>query len=455
MANLFSTLKRAGTRANENLFPAPADGLMTADDIARARREGMLHLGLSLLGDTSGMGLGPALASAIPAGKQAYRGVAEDAYRQRGAARAERAAVRDEQNALKQDQLIARRNAIAAKYKLGADATPEQIFASFPRMYAELMAAGDMEGAKNLQGVVQQMLPKDKQGMTVDGKALIFDPEKGEFTFGPDIPMSADRKEQAELDRQLKLATISAQRAAAEAARESTRMQKEFSTGNQIGKAFISQHRKLLETEQKYQQWSASLESAKAGEPAAFKSAIVNFVNVADPGAQIRLGVLNFLSKLDPSVQGIALMKQAELFFGVHPMYLLESMENHVDKIHYNQIEQYANARDKRLRALGNPAYAQHIPDVDEAFPSAPHVRARIQQILPDAGASIGQGGSGNSRSGSSRVQQYLNGGAPTIAAPTRPVRPYQNAPAPAANNKPNPFLPQLDPNAGSFFPRR
>lgn len=366
---LLSGVSNVENRAEDAIMPAPVEGLFNKQDLASARQQGMLHLGLSLLGDTSGMGLGHALINGIDDAQNAYKGSLVDNVTQN--------------SALKQKQLLVQRAQIGAKYAPKPGDSAKDIMSRYPAMYADYMKVGDLEAAKNVEGIVSSQIARgenDKlQAVQAGDRIYTFDPKTGTYVPGPERHMTQDELREKALDRQVKEEQIATSRALREQA-----------MAQSGGQAFMRQNKAIIDSEPLFQNWDAAYRDAKAGNPAAYKSAIVNFAAIADPKAQIRLGVLNFISKVDPSLLGqaqIAIQKNAD---GTFPLPLLEKMNQHAQEIHKGTIKVYNSRRSARIKA--NPALEPYIDPAEAIFPSSTSMG---EQAHP---------------AGSSRVQQFLNG---------------------------------------------
>jgi hypothetical protein len=81
--------------------------------------------------------------------------------------------------------------------------------------------------------------------------------------------------------------------------------------------------------------------AARSGNPAATKSAMLNFVRVADVNPQLRLGVLQFLSNIDPSLAG---MSEREIFLkwnGTIPPDQLQNLQKIIDATYKENYARY------------------------------------------------------------------------------------------------------------------
>lgn len=380
--HLLSGASHVAQRAGENLMPAPADGLLSAEDLSRARQQGLLHLGMSLLGDTSGQGLGPALAHGIGDAQSAFSNTANDRMAQ--------------QAALKQKQMTALRQQVAQKYAPKPGESPTQMIERMPSMYMELMSAGDLDGAKQLQGVVEELAKRDSktpppaQAVQLGDRVVTFHPDTSKYTDAEgnvvtDLSRHQTKEEIADhaLGRQLQEEQIAASRAAREQMRSMS-----------SGSAFMHQKsiQDLVSTEQLYQNWDAAYHSARDSKnPAAYKSAIVNFARIADPGQRSSLGMLQYLEKVNPSLVGKFHLTAQKLEDGTFPPEVLDQMNAHVGEIHQGHIKLYESRRAARIKAM--PGTEQYIDPVEAVFPST----TQVQQQTPAAGSG-------------SRVDQFLKG---------------------------------------------
>jgi len=373
MANLYTKLAgaagRLATGAENAIMPAPADGLFTPEDIASARREGLTRFGLSLLGDTSGLGLGHALEQGVGAADTAYKGAQQDTLNENALAR--------------QKQILANRAAIGQQFAPQPGDTPDVILKRLPLMYNAYLKSGDLEAAKNLEPIIQHMILKqstDKlQAVQLGDRVMTFDPQTGQYTPGPERHMNADELQQKEADRAVREEQIAASREA----RRTSELQRQMMMGQSAGLAFTRQNADLLKTEQAYGAWRGALESARTGNPAAYKSAMINFANVADPRSQIRMGVLQYLSQIDPSVKGRTDLALNKLLNGEYPARILDEMAQHVDDIHKNTVKLYESRRAGRVKA--NPLLDQFIAPTSEAFPQGSTLLAPATPVVPTA----------------------------------------------------------------------
>jgi hypothetical protein len=383
MPNLFQRLASGASniaqRAGENLMPAPADGLLSPEDLARARQQGLLHLGMSLLGDQSGQGLGPAIAHGLGDAQTSFQQTANDRLQQQAAA--------------KQKQILALRQQVSQKYAPQQGDTPAKMIERMPSMYMDLMRAGDMEGAHQLQGVIEELAKRDSkveplQTVQMGDRVLTFNPKTGQYTDAEGKPVTDLTRHKTREDRALQRQLQEEQIASARAARAQM-------MGMSAGNAFQRQNKDLIGTEQLYENWDASYHSARDSKnPAAYKSAIVNFSRIADPGQRSSLGMLNYLEKVNPSLVGKFKLTAQKLADGTFPPEVLDAMNQHVIDIHKNHVKLYETRRAGRVKA--QPSYDPFIPPTEEVFPSGSRLLKPQDEVTPDGRVS--------------RVDQFLKG---------------------------------------------
>jgi hypothetical protein len=203
--------------------------------------------------------------------------------------------------------MLANRQAIMQKYAPAPGEDASAMMKKFPLMMGDLMRIGDTEGAKSLEGIVSRMAelqsqPNKLQTVQLGDRVVTFDPEKGIYKNADGTPTTdltrhenPDEIKDHALSRALQQEQIQTQRVLREQAQAQT-----------ASAAFMRQNKGLVDSEPMFQNWDAAYRDAKSGNPAAYKSAIMNFAAIADPKAQIRLGVLQFISKIDPSLLGQA-----------------------------------------------------------------------------------------------------------------------------------------------------
>lgn len=92
-----------------------------------------------------------------------------------------------------------------------------------------------------------------------------------------------------------------------------------------------------------YHQLESHFAQARQGNPAAYKAAVSAFIANAEPNNQLRLGMLQYLQEVDPSVQGRADIALQKLRDGTWPTAILDGMQS-VARHNYDQVRQRTQA---------------------------------------------------------------------------------------------------------------
>lgn len=178
-----SGIRSGVNRVEENLMPEPKglEGLLSPEDIASARRQGMLNLGMSLLGDQSPH-FGAALAHGLESAQGAYgnnvnRTMQTQMYGQ---------------DARQKMTILKARQQIAQQFPPRPGETPTQTIERMQSMFAAYLNAGDLESAGKL-GEVLKSIGKNNtpalQHVDAGNKVLGVDPRTGavvkEYPKGP------------------------------------------------------------------------------------------------------------------------------------------------------------------------------------------------------------------------------------------------------------------------------
>jgi hypothetical protein len=132
------------------------------------------------------------------------------------------------------------------------------------------------------------------------------------------------------------------------------------------GDAFIKQNKPLVDSVQPYAQAKNAFAEARQGNPAALKSALIAYASVADPKAQLRQGVMNYVTQVDPSFHGTFEMAVDRLTSGKLPPQVIDNMEKMVDRVHETNRQMYNQRRSAYVSRL--PQTDAYIPSTDELF---------------------------------------------------------------------------------------
>lgn len=353
MGPLSSTKKVKGAglfdRLGQTLLPDPsnAGGLFSPEDIAHARSQGLLGIGQGLLAASGPtdmahkVGFMQAVGAGLQGGQDAYQGALSTAAAYKKTAQdMQTGQLGNQAKQLELDQATKRQKILAALPPPDQSAGSGAMLKWIDQAVPALTQAGLTDDATSLAGM-RKSLEREKYQF-VQGRDAIYrgDPNTGDLTKLVDLGMNPDAMQEKALDRQVKLSQIAA-----------TRTMTEESHAQSAARAFTGRNQKLVDTSLPYSQAKSAFAEARAGNPAALKSAIVSFAGVADPKAQLRQGIIEMLSKLDPSIHGEWALAQARLEKGQLPPYVINDMEKLVDRIHGQNkalYQQRYNAETKR-----------------------------------------------------------------------------------------------------------
>jgi hypothetical protein len=129
---------------------------------------------------------------------------------------------------------------------------------------------------------------------------------------------------------------------------------------------FAKANKPLTDAVPAYAQAKGAFTEARAGNPAALKSALIAYAGVADPKAQLRQGIINMVSQVDPSVAGNFELAVNRLTSGTLPPRIIDDMEKMVDRIHGTQRALYDQRRSAMVGRM--PTLDQYIPSTQETF---------------------------------------------------------------------------------------
>lgn len=180
------------TTAENNIMPAPQglEGMLSPGDISAARTQGLLHMGMSLMGDSSsqdGRTAPPSFMQALSHGmgsaQEAYGGAVNSTMQahQFTAAQAQAAAAK------------ANHDRIMAQYAPVDGEDQEQQLDRTRRMYIDAARTGDYDTTKSLSGAAGSLFaspPKPTNGVHMQGNNghdLLVNPVSGEVIkdYGP------------------------------------------------------------------------------------------------------------------------------------------------------------------------------------------------------------------------------------------------------------------------------
>lgn len=131
-------------------------------------------------------------------------------------------------------------------------------------------------------------------------------------------------------------------------------------------KDFQSRTKKMTDMAPKFTGFANSLAEARAGNPAAYKSTLLNFVSAVDNNPQMRQGILNYLTQVDPSIKGRMEVAMDKAASGKLPPRVLNEMEQMVNRYKAGVHADYTRQRAARVQQ--NPRLHSKLPEADEIF---------------------------------------------------------------------------------------
>lgn len=310
-----------------------ASGLLQPQEANTLGRNALLQAGLSLLQNSGPApykrGLGELLGTALQTGQQAYQqGVAGTVGAQQTVA-----------------QRLAQSRLAALRMRYAGRTDPESMRAYMMGLIGE----GDYHGASAISELLKSQHGADTRGVLTEipgpnGTLLqqFRDPTTGqpigEAFAKPTPPADAGSREQQAADLF--------------DARQFVQLHADPATRKAV---------------QSFRLFQNHLHEAQTGNQEAYKSLISAFAANADPNNQLRLGMLQFLSNLDPSVQGQARILTQKLESGTIPPEDLARLDALVTGNYNAARTAYQNAYDDQVARSG-PGVARHIPRTDEIF---------------------------------------------------------------------------------------
>lgn len=337
------------------LFPDQTGmgGLLAPDAMTQARNNALMAFGTSLLG-AAGPHIrmqSPTFLQAVAGGLEAGRNAMQQGVQQDVQSQLSLPAIK------MQLASIAARQQLQSQFPQLAGLAPEQLAQRLPALAMQYLQAGDPTTASALVSIGHTLgLGANRFQAVQAGDAVYrFDPATGQaekiITRGMDPDTLAMRKAQL-ADAQLSLKT----------------RQEQFdeTQDRMAGQQFRSANQNLYNVAQTIAMARASLAQLSAKNPAALSSAILAMVNVADPKAQLRSQLVNYMSHIDKSWHGTFDQAIARITSGTMPMAQLQEMKNLVEQ-HAQTYE--AMYQQRRSEAIKNrPGAALWIPSTDAVF---------------------------------------------------------------------------------------
>jgi hypothetical protein len=312
----------AGTKAADTIMPTPKglDGLLSPEDFAAARKQGLLNLGLSLLGDSGyrpandQVSLGQALAHGAKAAQGAYGDKIDSTIKEQQFGQA----------AKQQQSILASRAAIAKQFVAPPNESFDDAQQRLVKMYTAYVNSGDTEMAGKLSEVVKGIHDaKPHAPISVPEGGTLVDPTTGKPIFhSPKTP------------------PLESPGSLRSAARQDT-MQK-----NVIVRDFDKTTKDYRTAESSY----STLQGARAN-PQNFltpMAALDAFARTINPGAAVRVGTLQMIKSYG------SLGQKAQRWYdmaakGQWPPEMMGQIYSLVDGIMKDHTDEFNRARDEAV----------------------------------------------------------------------------------------------------------
>lgn len=191
LTRLKAGLGDAARNAGNIVFAEPKglDGLLSPEDLADARKQGLLDLGMSLLGDQS-PSFGEALAHGVQAGQAGFRGNLNDKIQNSVYA----------QGVQQQKSLLDARARIAKEFQAPPGETFQQAQERLMKMYTAYVNAGDTEMAGKLSEVVKGIKETQPKPVNVPEGGSLVGPD-GKVIYHNPKPPAVDHSGQQQANR--------------------------------------------------------------------------------------------------------------------------------------------------------------------------------------------------------------------------------------------------------------
>jgi hypothetical protein len=325
-----SGIRSGVNKAEERIMPEPQglEGLLSPGDIASARRQGMLDLGLSLLGDHSAH-FGEALAHGIQSARGSYGNSVNQTMQQQVAGQD----VRQHMNILKARQQIAQ------QFPPQPGEQPAQTIDRMKGMFAAYMQAGDLESAGKLGEVLKSIgkdaAPPALQHVDAGDKILVVDPRDGHTIR--EIPKGAAPKSGD---------TVAADRRYG--SEQTNKILDDYRTDS-------AEFRKAISG---YEVLKGAIAHPGMAQPFAVLDAYARVIN---PGAVVRQGTMQVLQEMgsyDQKMRRWIDMAQK----GQWPPDMLQSIKGTIDGIMAEHYQSYQDGARKRALLRGKQAGVDITP---------------------------------------------------------------------------------------------
>lgn len=320
-------------RVEDTLMPTPKglEGLLSPEDIAAARKQGMLNLGISLLGDQSPH-FGQALARGVQSAQGAYGNQVNQTIQTQVTG----------QDARQKMNIIKARQQIAQQFPPAPGETPAQTIDRMKGMFTAYLNAGDLESAGKL-GEVLKSIGKDAaspalQHIDAGDKILVTDPRTGATIR--EIPKGKSPKSGDAVDAGQRF---------------------NVDQTNKILDDYRTDTAEFRKAQSGYEVLKGAISHPGLAQPFAVLDAYARVIN---PGAVVRQGTMQVLQEMGSADQKVRRwIEMAQK--GQWPPDMLQSIKGTIDAIMQEHYQTYLDGPRKRALLRGKQSGVDITPFLD------------------------------------------------------------------------------------------
>ena len=305
-----------------------ASGLLDPQEARALGRNALTQFGISLLQNSGPSpyrrGLGELLGTALQSGQQAYQqGVAGTLGAQQSVA-----------------QRLAASRLEALRMRYAGRSDPD----SMRQYMLGLIGEGDYHGASAISEYLKSQEGADTRGVPV----ATLDPQ------GRPITQFVNPTNGAPIGQPL----------ARQPERDPSVAADNVALNQDIGAFRRTEEPNIKKFVDSYWRATNHIAEARQGNPVSYKAAVSQFIQTAEPGNQLRLGMLQYLQDVDPSVQGRADIALQKLENGTWDPKYLDGMQRLMDSNFHETMQRYQSSYDDFIQRNPNAARRLTPPDV-------------------------------------------------------------------------------------------
>jgi hypothetical protein len=318
----------------QTLFGGGEDqsGLLDDRQANIARRQGLLNAGISVLEASAPSATPKSFAGILAAGLRGGQAGYENSTKEQIG----------HQQVADQLRVQAARRSVMQQFAPVGGENPTQRLDRLSQAAQALLAQGDIEGAGQISKLLSAMHEQSLKYQFLQGPegALdVGDPSTGLIKHLRDPSMPADLQA-------LRLENLALQRERL----TQTGASHEDQMNLRWTQNFESHNSDIIKSAFSINRARAIFDAAAAGNPAATKSALLNYVRVSDANPQMRQGIFNVLSNIDASWKGKSLRYIAQVWDGTLPPEQLQNLRDVVNRVEKADRARYTSQYNSFLK---------------------------------------------------------------------------------------------------------